>query len=139
MPQASTTTEHAGIASLSASSGFRFVVLPVADTQTREVNVSNQSSLVITANFYDQQANLVTSFNVSSQTSSVLTVPSRATNVRFRAGNTQTGAYPLGSDGSTHVSFQVTASGTRQFGFFQGLGAPAEVQYQIEVKQGGGV
>jgi hypothetical protein len=139
MPQASTTTEHAGIASLSVSSGFRFVVLPVADAQTREVNVSNQSSLVITANFYDQQANLVTSFNVSSQTSSVLAVPSRATNVRFRAGNTQTGAYPLGSDGSTHVSFQVTASGTRNFGFFQGLGAPAEVQYQIEVKQGEGV
>jgi hypothetical protein len=136
-PQASTTPERAGIASVSAP-GFRFVVLPVADTQTREVKVSNQSSVVITANFYDQQANLVSSLNVSSQTSSALTVSSRATNVRFRAGNTQTEAYPLGADGGTEVSFEITASGSRKYGFFQGLGAPAEVQYQIAVKQGAG-
>jgi len=71
----------------------------------------------------------------SSQTSSVLTIPNRAANVRFRAGSTQTEAYPLGSDGSK-VSFEVTASGTRKYGFFEGLGAPAEVQYQIVVKQG---
>ena len=87
--------------------------------------------------FCSDQSNLVSSFNVSSQTSSVLTIPSRATNVRFRAGSTQTEAYPLGSDGSAKVSFEVTASGTRKYGFFQGLGAPAEVQYQIAVKQGG--
>jgi hypothetical protein len=133
--QASTTTEHAGVASISGS-GFMLVVLPVADTQTREVSVSNQSSVVITANFFDQQSNLVSSFNVSSQTSSVLTILSRATNVRFRAGTTQTGAYPLGSNGSTKVSFEVTATGSRTYGFFQGLGAPPEVQYQIAVKQG---
>jgi hypothetical protein len=134
-PQVSATSEHAGVASMSVS-GFMFVVLPVADTQTREVNVSNQSSVVITANFYDQQSNMVSSFNVSSQTSSVLTILSRATKVRFRAGSTQTEAYPLGSDGSANVSFEVTATGSRKYGFFQGLGAPAEVQYQIAVKQG---
>jgi hypothetical protein len=135
-PQASTIAEHAGVASMSVS-GFMFVVVPVADAQTREVNVSNQSSVVITANFYDQQSNLVSSFNVSSQTSSVLTIPSRATNVRFRAGSTQTEAYSLGGAGNTQLSFEVTASGSRKYGFFQGLGAPAEVQYQIAVKQGG--
>ena len=139
MPQASATTEHPGIASLSTPGRFMFVGLTMIDTQTREVNVSNQSAVVITANFYDQQANLVSSSNVSSQSSSLLTVPSRATNVRFRAGNTQSEAYPLGADASTKVSFEVTASGTRNYGFFQGLGAPAEVQYRIEVKQGGGV
>ena len=134
-PQASTTSEHAGVASMSTSD-LMFVVLPAADTQMRDVNVDNQSAIVITANFYDQQANLVSSFNISSQTSSVLAVPSRATNVRFRAGNTQTEAYALGSNGAGHESFQITASGTRNYGFFQGLGAPAEVQYKIAVKQG---
>jgi hypothetical protein len=103
----------------------------------RVVEVFNVAqSAPVSVVFFDGQDKQLQTTLVDGNTFSRLLVPDAAQTLRFDVGGTQQSApYSLAMNPGQLKSFEILAQGKRQFGFFQALGAPADVHYNLSVEE----